>query len=269
MKVINIEKIITKIRYGIFIPRKITRKPGQKNSVISDLFPVRTNQEWTTFFESINVPGLINGDNSESAQSEAIFIFFDDQGRNIGNVISKVGLSSRQTVKLDKVFFPEIENASTFAVFHQNFKLDSALNGSYLAERGYVGLQKNNLNCRGYVHGNLDAIAYAEGKIELLGNSGILPRVYQVQHPLRGEATYEFILTNPTSRVQTVYFQYKSKSNYWETIQKIQLQSRGSHIFNIDLKNTEVGLVRFKSHLYLARPVVIRHERDAFDIFHG
>ncbi len=265
----KIRKILTKFRYGIFIPRKITRKPNQIDSVISDLFPVRTNHAWTTFFESINVPGLINGDNSGATKSEAVFFFFDSHGKRIGNVVSKVGVTSRQTIKLDQDFFPEIEKASTFAVFHQSFNLDLPLSGSYLAERGYVGLQKNGIEFRGYVHGNLDAIAYSKGDLKLLGNSGIIPRIYQVQHPLRGPAKYEFILTNPTTRIQEIKFQYKSDSKAWETIKKVKIQSRGSHTFEIELNEREVGLVRFKSHLYLARPVVIRQDRAAFDIFHG
>jgi hypothetical protein len=266
---VNMNRILTKFRYGFFIPRKITRKPNQIDSVISDLFPVRTNHHWTTFFENINVPGLINGDNSEVASSEAVFIFFNSQGKKIGNVVSKVGVTSRQTIKLDQDFFPEVENASTFAVFHQNFNLDSPLSGSYLAERGYIGLQKNDLDFRGYVHGNLDAISYSKGELKLLGNSGIVPRVYQVQHPLRGQAKYEFIMTNPTTRNQEIKFQYKSDSKAWKTIQKVKIRSRGSHTFEIDINEGEVGLVRFRSHLYLARPVVIRQDRGAFDIFHG
>lgn len=262
-------KILTKFRYGIFIPRKITRKPNEINSVISDLFPVRANDVWTTFFESINVPGLINGDNSGEAHSEAIFFFFDNQGKILGNVVSKVGVTSRQTIQLDQHFFPEIQRASTFAVFHQSFNLNVPLSGSYLAERGYIGIQKNSFDFRGYVHGNLDAIAYSKGDLQLLGNSGIIPRIYQVQHPLRGYAKYEFILTNPTTQNQKIKFQYKCDSKAWETIQSVQIQSRGSHTFVIELKEGEAGLVRFRSHLYLARPVVIRSAKSSFDVFHG
>ena len=265
----NMKMIFRKLRYGVFIPRKITRKPDQTDSVISDLFPVRTNQTWTTFFESINIPGLINGDNSKSALSEAVFYFFDSQGELLGNVVTKVGVTSRQTIKLDQDFFPEIAKASTFAVFHQNFNQDLPLSGSYLAERGYLGIQKNDIDFRGYVHGNLDAIAYSKGNLKPLGNSGILPRVYQVQHPLRGRAKYEFILTNPTTRIQEVKFQYSSNSKFWETIQRVKINSRGSHTFEIEINESEVGLVRFKSHLYLARPVVVRSNQSSWDVFHG
>ena len=181
---LDIRKILTKFRYGLYIPRKITRKPKQVDSVISDLFPIKSNDGWSTYFESINVPGLIKGDNSNFASSEAIFFFFDRQGKNLGKVVSKVGLTSRHTIKLDKDFFSDIEKASTFAVFHQKFRLDSPLNGSYLAERGYVGIQRNDIDFRGYVHGNLDALAYSEGEFQHLGNSGLISRYYQVQHPL-------------------------------------------------------------------------------------
>ena len=265
----NVAMILNKLRFKIFVSKSITQKPKYVDSVISDLFPVRTNEKWTTYFESINVPGLIKGNNDTQDLSDAYFYFFDSRGRVLGTVVAKIGATSRQTIKLDEEFFSEIMRASTFAVFHQNFNLDLSLNESYLAERGYIGIQKNEFDFRGYVHGNLDAIAYSKGKLQLLGNSGVIPRVYQVQHPLRGSARYEFILTNPSPRTQSIKFQYKSMADSWKTIQKVKIDARGSHTFEIELNEGEVGLVRLKSHLYLARPVVIRHNGAAFDVFHG
>ena len=53
---------------------------------------------------------------------------------------------------------------------------------------------------KGYVHGNLDAVAFENGKIAPIGNSGFWNRDYIVQHPLIGPAIHYNILTNPTNK---------------------------------------------------------------------
>lgn len=262
-------QIQQKIKFGIFIPRRITKRPTQPDAVISDLFPVRSNNLWTTYFECLNVPGLITGNNDSSIKSEIIVNFYNDKGIILGNVASEIGKFGRQTIKLDRNFFPNIENASTFSVFHTQFDRDPNLETSFLAERGYVGLQRNDMDFRGYVHGNLDAIAWSKGEQELLGNFGLLPRAYQVQHPMRGEAKYEFILTNPSTKAQIIRLQFRHPKSPWKTIEKSKIASGGCKLFQIDLAKEEVGFVRFVSRLYLARPVVIRQNQESFDIFHG
>lgn len=262
-------KIVQKIKFGLFIPRRITKRPSHPDAVISDLFPVRSNKYWTTYFECLNVPGLISGNNDSTRKSELLIYFYDAQGNTLGKVSTEVGVHGRQTLKLDRNFFPDIDKASTFSVFHTTFKLDSELSTSFLAERGYVGIQRNDIDFRGYVHGNLDAVALSNGKLELLGNAGFLHRAYQVQHPMRGDARYEFILTNPSSKDQVVRLQYRSPRSRWTTLEKAKISSGGCNVFTIEMSKEEMGCVRLISRLYLARPVVIRQVQESFDIFHG
>ena len=258
-----------KIKYGIYIPRKITKKPSSHKNVISDLFCLRFNNDWGTRFEILNIAGLIQGDVSPAMSSDAEFNFFDTDGKLLGKKIVAVGNEARKSVFLDKEFFTEIDQASTFSVFHGDSAKSLDLGSSYLAERGYTGYKFNNSQIWGYVHGNLDAVANFDGNIEMLGNKGILNRFYQVQHPLRGNATYEFFLTNPCKKKVKVEFQQKVGSGKWEKIDKSWINPRGSKLCAVNVPQGTESFVRVKSKLYLGRPVVFRVTDSGFDVFHG
>lgn len=61
-------------------------------------------------------------------------------------------------------------------------KEDESINleGSYLGERGYTGYSRVGCDIRGYVHGNIDAIASASGKNQSIGNQW--PPTQELQH---------------------------------------------------------------------------------------
>jgi hypothetical protein len=266
---VKIDEFKRKAKYAIFIPRKVTRRPNNESSVISDLFLIRAENDWQTFFEVLNIPALLNGKYSEDSKHQILFVFFDQNGVEVGrkNIVSPT--EARHSLALTSDFFPGIERASTFCLFHHGYLLDDNLSGSYLAERGYVGYQRIGLPMRGYVHGNLDSIAFYEKGLQLLGNAGILRRSYQVQHPLRGFATYEMFLTNPCNSKVKIKVQLRSKSTSWRKYQIFTLNPRGSRKISISVKETEVKFVRIVSRLYLGRPVVFRNTSLSFDVFHG
>lgn len=258
-----------KLNYAVFIPKKVTRRPSDCGSVISDLFPVRNDARWQTFFELLNIPALLNGSFSIDASHEIIFVFFDRNGAELGRKIVPAPIDARHTLELNNYFFPEIKNAATFSVFHSGYFLEDDLVESFLAERGYAGYQRSDLSIRGYVHGNLDSIAFHEGKLELLGNAGLFRRSYQVQHPLTGEADYEFILTNPTNSKVKIRVQLKTTESSWKKVQTFTLNPRGSKVFSIKVGESDRKLVRIVSRLYLGRPVVFRNTQHSMDVFHG
>ena len=189
-----------KLKFGVFIPRKITLRPKNSKAVISDLFPIRNDSDWKTEFELLNVPGLINGNNNTNLGQLVTLYFFSSDGNLLGNKHVVMNRTGRQTIKLSEILSNGLSDAKTFALFH-NYDDNSLLNdGSFLAERGYTGYEYKNSGVKGYVHGNLDAVALSGSQVAPLGNSGLIPRTYTVQHQLLGPAKYDFVFTNPTSR---------------------------------------------------------------------
>jgi len=265
----NFESFKRKAKYAVFIPRGITKTPRVAGSVISDLFCIRNDSGWETYFEVLNIEGLIEGDNSVDKKSDAEVIFFDSSGEKIGSKVIQVGIFGRETIHLDESFISGVEAAATFSVFHHKANKTSDFQGSYLAERGYVGFKKSNNPIRGYVHGNLDAVAFSDQGVEMLGNQGIIRRSYQVQHPLRGPARYEFFISNPCKRPSRILIETKSLTGKWTAIERFTLNPRGSRIWAIEKIDSEPTFVRVKSRLYLGRPVVFRVHAQGIDVFHG
>ncbi len=261
-----IANIARKIKFGINIPLKVFKKPKFSDSVTSDLFPIRNGVDWTTEFEFLNLPGLIKGDTTKTHRAK--MVFFDRKGVQLGSKNLEISGVNRKTIQVSEFINDEIKDASTFAVFHENEPGNTDLGGSFLAERGYTGYKYRNISVKGYVHGNLDAVAYSAGKIENLGNYGLVKKTYFVQHILTGPSEYDFFFTNPTSKKQKLKPVFEV-NNKMIKIQEIELASLGLGVVKIKLNSGEIGKIKFKSLLYLARPVVFRLTADSFDVFHG
>lgn len=258
-----------KFKFALWIPKKITRIPHYPGASISDLFPLRNDLDWKTYFELLDITGLVSGDNSRGVEKKARFVFFDKDGKQLGERLENMSSNGRKTISLDENFDSRTRFAASFSVFHDLKGLVSDIGSSFVAERGYTGYQLGNSDMRGYVHGNLDALAYEGGIVETLGNSGFVSRIYCVQHPLRGPARYEFFISNPTSRSVKVKIELRSSNMEWKCAQRLVLPSKGSRFFQIDKSEQTPSFVRIRSRLYLGRPVVFRITESGFDVFHG
>ena len=261
-----LRRIRRKLVFTTYIPLKVCKEPFRAGSVVSDLFPIRNNENWSTEFEFLNLPGLIKGDVSHSHKAQ--MIFFDDTGLLLGSREIKIERIGRKTIVIKDMLEGNVKNSSTFAVFHSHDSSDLDLNGSFMAERGYTGYRYKNMSVKGYVHGNLDAVSYSSGVIQKLGNYGFPRKTYYVQHLLTGPAQYEFVFTNPTKRALQIY-PILETSRGVEKLSKIHISSLGCKILKINLEPTEVARIKFKSYLYLGRPVVFRLTKNSLDVFHG
>lgn len=264
-----IKKIRRKIKFSVWIPRHISRIPKLSGSVISDLFPLRIAENWKTHFELLDVQGLIAGDNSFGGNKSARFIFFDEEGNQVGEKLCLTPASGRSTIELSSEFHHSISKAATFAVFHEGAIENLNLEESFLAERGYTCYSRLDSEIRAYVHGNFDSLAYKKGKIQAIGNKGFLPRFYTVQHPLRGPANYEFFLSNPTPHSVKVKIFHGAEDKKWCEIERFKLRSKGSRIFKVDKSDDKATFIRIRSQFYLGRPVVFRSSGRGLDVFHG
>lgn len=259
-------RIRRKIKFGINIPLKVFKKPTYSNSVTSDLFPIRNDTFWETEFEFLNIPGLISGETSKAHIAK--IAFFNNKGLLLGFKNIEISGVSRKTLNINELLTGDFTTATTFAVFHDNEAQGIDLDGSFLAERGYAGYKFRDAPVKGYVHGNLDAVSYSSGKLEKLGNYGPLKKTYSVQHLLTGPSDYEFIFTNPTSKKITIQPILELNSQV-KKILKIKIDSLGVGTVKVKIKDGEIGNIKFKSFLYLGRPVVFRITSDSFDVFHG
>jgi hypothetical protein len=266
MTISVLTKVQRKINFAINIPLKVFKKPKSKDSVTSDLFPIRNDENWATEFEFLNLPGLIRGDIASSHKAKVVF--FSDDGIELGRKDLEINGLGRSTVNLKDFLKDGLQGSTTFAVFHERGGTAADLGESFMAERGYAGYKYKSIEVKGYVHGNLDAVSYSSGIIKKLGNSGFLKKTYFVQHLLTGPADYDFIVTNPTSKKISVK-PIIEVNGITKKFKKYTIPSLGCHTFSVKIQETEIGKIKFRSYLYLGRPVVFRVAANSFDVFHG
>ena len=247
--------------------------PRHKESVISDLFPFRIHDGWETHFELLNVPVLIDPIHQIDKVYNVRLIFFDENGVFIHEWIHKEHGCNRQTICLNDIIKDKsISGYGTFACFHQNYLECLQVQGGFLAERGYTGYSNKNFSIvKGYVHGNLDAIALNKnGELLCLGKSFVLRKnEYRLQHLLEGPATYEFGFVNTSASEQYLFLEIISKHNQSRKTEKKHIPSRGVIWFYVNVTENDPLRVIVHSKLNLPRPVIFRLENKSFDVFHG
>lgn len=240
-------------------------------AVISDLFLLRVEEGWETYFECLQFQSLLNAEVNEYTKRVHI-VFYNQKGDYIGEKQVNVEITLKTTLDMNKIAAGlGIKKDGLFSVFHPYKENWVNKFNSYLTERGYVGYANKKLGpIKGFVHGNLDAIAKYHDKsgYQLLGNYSYLEKEFLLQHDLNPSNTYELYLVNPTNKTQKFSIIEKNKMNQ-NTI-SFSLPARGSYKY-VRIVNKEEKKINIiiKSKLYLARPVVFKIMPKAFDVFHG
>lgn len=250
----------------------LVRLPKRPRTVISDLFPFRVDGSWETHFELLNVPSLIDPARVAQSSYVATFHFFDETGQPVHRWQTESQGMRRRTISINEVMrgVPS-SGRGTFACFHEAFLPQLETRQSFLTERGYTGYANTALSkVRGYVHGNLDAIACDDaGRLTCLGKSFRLGSgEYRLQHQLEGPAIYEFCVVNTSDADEDITFEIQSDAAA-TTRQTQFVPSRGVMWISREVKADERARVVIHSKLNLPRPVVFRIERQSFDVFHG
>ena len=248
----------------------ITKIPP-RDAVISDLFVLRVEDGWETYFECLQFDALLNP-NEEIELQTVVFCFYSKAGQLITERKLTLPREIKTTINLNQLVEDlNLKEDSIFAIFHPQKKYWIRQHDSFLAERGYIGYANKRLGpIKGFVHGNLDAIARSDSKRTdfLLGNYSFFKKEYRLQHILEPGNKYELYLVNPTSTKQR--FNLVQKTNQKEDRIIVDLPPMGlyKYVKTVD-KNEDTTFIIIESKLYLARPVVFKIMPSSFDVFHG
>ena len=249
----------------------ITKIPDDNRAVISDLFILRLEDGWETYFECIKFNNIFNP-NEKVNQQRVVFCFYKKTGQYILEREVKLSNSIKTTLNINHLVDGlNLKEDCLFAIFHPQKKYWIRKYNSFLAERGYIGYANPNLGkIKGFVHGNLDAIARNTSRKEdqLLGNFSFFKKEYRLQHILVKGNTYELFIVNPTNKKQEIKIIQKTSRSSKETIKKIPSRGFFKHCIKVNKKD-EKNNVSIESSLYLARPVVFKIMCSSFDVFHG
>jgi len=267
----NITDIPNILRRKLYLSSAFVRRPESQNAVISDLFVWKSDKLWDTYFELLDVYGLITCDLDNSAKRDSTFKFFNRDGELLfekvisGNNFARNTIHIRNLLDNSGIDEQTLGEYGTFSVFHS---IDKSIDfESSLTDRGYCGYERSGTNFRGYVHGNFDAISKSENKLELLMGYGKLRQSYNLQHILTGPSTYEIALVNPTDKQQSVKVRITTIES--EKHEKYLIPSRGLEIIKVNVLDNQTSRVKIISKMFMARPTVFRYTSNSMDVFHG
>jgi hypothetical protein len=237
----------------------------QKNSVISDLFIWRQNQNWKTNFELINLKNFFDKNNIEN---EKIKIEIrDKKGKTLSNYQFIVESVKKKTINFSEILKNlKIEDEfGTFSVYHESMDILNEFN-SFITERGYTSYQYNDLDTFSLVHGNLDAISYLNNKKKLLGKQTLFYKDFNIQYVFENQNCYDLFFVNPTNKFLKVYLIIiKSDQEY---IKEFKILPAGTELFSLEKKHN-VSRIIVKSKYLMSRPLIFEYNENFVNSFHG
>jgi hypothetical protein len=244
----------------------LTHVPSQPTAPVSDLFCWRKSQDWQTFFDLTDMPGLFEG--GEGQGSEATIVLFDANGRELKRQTLLAPRYKRAVVDVTSLV-PVDKGVGTFCIFHARTPSAVSALGSHLAERGYLSYRYCGGPLRSYVHGNLDAVSLNDGNLDMLGGVGLREREYRLQHQLKAEINYELAIVNPARSTQSIDIHILSASDNTQIKnENVKLSSRAIHLVSMGSEKLDRRVV-LSSRLIMARPLVFRIHNQTMDVFHG
>jgi len=248
----------------------VTKVPS-KGATISDLFILRTEDNWQTFFELLNINHIMNPTKREIKDERVSFLFYSSAGEFLGGKEIDLPIQMKKTIDVNHIANTlEITKDCLFSIFHKTPPKWFESYNSFLAERGYTGylnLEKGNI--KSFVHGNLDSIAIRSNKkTKLLGEVSLRQKEYRLQHTLDDNKKYELFFVNPSLKKQVIYFHEQRGAEELKTQLIIPSGGMGKYVKPVRELQSSSRLI-IKSKLPLARPVVFKHMETSFDVFHG
>lgn len=246
----------------------MTKIPSN-GSVISDLFILRVENNWQTYFECLNLNSILNP--SDAFENNVIEIYFySKDGICKGFIEVALTDSFKVTININKLAAElNIYEDSTFAIFHTKLNTWISDFDSFISERGYIGYYNTKKgSIKGYVHGNLDAISknVISKNICLLGDYSYINKEYRLQHLIDPKYNYELFIVNPSAVPQKIIIIEKSEDRIYE--KHFLVQPGGFINYNV-INDIFEKRITIKSKLYLSRPVVFKIMPKSFDVFHG
>ena len=260
-----ISNLLRKVKKAPWVlAQPLTKKPNNPQSVISDLFVWRCNQDWNTYFELLDLASLFG----DEGQHQVDIVFFDNNGENFHQKSIELSGLYRQVLDISRVLSTLKQLPSdygTFCVFHKKIPNSVLKLQSFIAERGYISYQYKNAPLCSYVHGNLDAI---DDCLTPLGGSSFFNRQYNLQYLLMPDKKYELALINASSTNKKIKFKILEFDSSIQIQEIITIKSKQVFVLPIkDLSNPSRLIIESK--MIMARPVVFCFSDNNMDVFHG
>lgn len=233
-----------------FRPNFLRIDKGCGAASISDAFPWRTDNGYSTTFRYIDILGLFY-----KFEESYVELEFYSQSNNLIKKIVITSLNYSNELLIDKDFLNGLEGYGVFYIFHRcdNYNSEDLL----ISNRCYVGFS-NRGSLNSFVHGNiyvksqsLDGTYRTSGMIQ----SSLVKNQYRIQNSFREFSKTELFFVNPTSK----------QMRFSVGGEKYRLATGCSIVVN----SRDTDNISILSRCLFLRPIVFNY-RDCFlDVAHG
>ena len=237
--------------------------PKIKKTSVSDFFFYKVDDDFNSKIMLFNLSSHVL---PEIEQTENVKLFFFNQN---GILIhdSQITLNYQETKEI--IISDIIKNSfGSFFAFHifDNFG-DLLEKNSFITERGYTAY-KSKSSIWNFMHGNHNA-AYLDNKFKIhsiMGSSIMVKNPYLPQVSFLDQDEFEVILNNPSKKLNVVTIILKDDQDNIIEKEIIEIKPYGTNIYNCKKK---INTLELNSKNIFNRPIIIKHYKDSFDIFHG
>lgn len=234
------------------------------SSCVSDLFPWRKSDYWHTYFHLMNLQSFMFP--SEAENTSVKLIIFNHEGTTVHQ--EDIHLSTFEIKKIDISSLAKTDSFGCFAVFHE---FNPRNKGTCLSERSYVsftkGKNKSSNSLASFCHGNCYSVIYnsKKSRIESVRRKTRKRYTYQPQTSFRDCMSFDLIYSNPlltplTIEIENLYLDKSHKTQY-------VLPPLGTQL--VEYRENIPISVKATTNLSIFRPLITKHYKNGFDIFHG
>ena len=238
--------------------------PLKKTRSVSDFFYWVNDNYFETQFSLMNIGSHIL---PNLMQKDYIKIFiFDKNGNKLKNL--KFLLDDSEVKKINFNDFG-LSGSGSFFVFHNLENIDFLnSNKTFISERGYVAYRKKN-KIWNFMHGNHNA-SYLDKKerIRSLMPTSFFYNEYIPQTRFDDVSSFKLIFNNVNSKTIPIIIELYGQSNNLINKYKYYCEYLSTLEAEINEK-VKVKYLKVKSKLLFCRPIILKYQKQDFDIYHG
>ncbi len=246
----------------------IELKPFKKNSVVSDIFVWRCNEEWQTEFELFNITSFLLPQNT--VVETCHIVFFDEHGAEINKTTITLQPFEKMTLCIQD-YLLGVRGIGGFSVFHHSeYAHEFSNHNSHITERGYIAYKRKSDAIKSFCHGNLQSLAHDKNasKYEYVTATKSKAK-YAPQLTISDSKKIELIYTNPTSKQQTIDLCFFDENRNRIMNLTNNIDSKG--VKSLLITNDHARIHTFENYgaIMLWRPVIFKYYDTHFDVMHG
>jgi hypothetical protein len=244
-------------------------RPWRPGAAISDLFPWRSDGQWQTRFDLMNLSALLFPD--RPARENVWVVFFDTAGRIIRQERFRIEPFEKKELVVGDFVSGELGG---FSCFHLDDCGDTVqCGGGHMVERNYLAFRRaqDQSPIWAYVHGNTYAFSCDghDAPLRSIAGRPRAPLVYRPQMCFDDCDAFDLVFSNTSTRAVEAEVRLLDKVRETVRTERVRLAPRGLARIGIDNGDRCITMVENYGAHFMWRPMVFKFYETGFDVLHS